>query len=619
MMSCLNLKIKIMKTFALILLSLIINHSFAMNWTSIQSKVRYIYQFTNNEKHLEIVKLFENNQFEHLVYSKVNGDFIVNRNIGDYVFSKNSYVFQPDEINFPSSLYGKSFFYNGDLYETKFQSKFQMSKVILKKVSNYKFNKPFFIYPITNELISNSDLEEKIDLDEYTSYLTRFDVTDDQKLLSIINYLTTNNEIKLDDLLSTYKLTEREIKNITLSKNREISSWKLAQVIQRLFSKTSLKITCINGVVKSSKHFDSKRIHEWFIIEDHQTKKICDPALGMQWMDVPPEIMIMTHFPMDSKYQCLEKSVTLKEFESLPIIELNNRNINYITMLPSLKQIEVKNELKLLFNTGIYKLDLHSWNGLDENSKSLIQNYTSVSSGGKTLITIPVQDERLNIMLEVNNEYFIFLEAVKSNVDNSEIANFYNDLPQSHSKKVNNVYSSDNKIYTKNEILSTVKITAFDKDLMNFNLLKDEIVTHPLVNFVSRYYGISDIPGNLNNQKVLMFFKETGHKDVKDDETSWCSVFIAYCAKELNQKYPKSATARSWLDLGVKVSDPVPGDLVIFWRESPNSWKGHVGIFIGYDSNTNEIITLGGNQDDMVKIKKYSANQVLGYRRIMEF
>ena len=71
------------------------------------------------------------------------------------------------------------------------------------------------------------------------------------------------------------------------------------------------------------------------------------------------------------------------------------------------------------------------------------------------------------------------------------------------------------------------------------------------------------------------------------------------------------------MDKGVKVNQPNPGDLVIFWRDSPNSWKGHVGIFLGFDEETKTVITLGGNQDDRVKIKKYPINQVLGYRSVL--
>ena len=71
-----------------------------------------------------------------------------------------------------------------------------------------------------------------------------------------------------------------------------------------------------------------------------------------------------------------------------------------------------------------------------------------------------------------------------------------------------------------------------------------------------------------------------------------------------------------WLEIGKKVTEPKPGDIVIFWREDPNSWKGHVSIFIGKDEETNEIICLGGNQDDQVCIRKYDANSVLGFRHL---
>ncbi len=78
----------------------------------------------------------------------------------------------------------------------------------------------------------------------------------------------------------------------------------------------------------------------------------------------------------------------------------------------------------------------------------------------------------------------------------------------------------------------------------------------------------------------------------------------------------KKANARSWLHVGVSVVDPEPGDVVIFWRESPNSYKGHVGIFMGYSQDKTRIYTLGGNQGNMVSQSAYSASQLLGFRRL---
>jgi uncharacterized protein (TIGR02594 family) len=610
------LKLKIMKAIVPLFLILITSLTcLSMSWNPIEAKVKYIYQLSNSEN-LEVLKLYDNNSFEHLVYHKDLKGIIVNRNIGKFKNSNNFYTLIPTEKNFECNFYNKELFYNGDLFTTKFQSKFKQSNPLLKKVSKVKFNAPFFINPLTNELVQNDELKEKIDLDEYMNYITRFDVKEEDKLISIIKFIQENNQLILDYPSEIEELSDADIKTLVLTKKSKIQSWKFAQIVKKLSGFLTIKLHRIRGIVKSTKHFNSSRLHEWFLIENNNSLKLCDPVSGLQWMNVDPELMIMTHFPFEEKYQNLESPISMNEFESMPILEVMSERIHYIDMIPSAKRIQIKDELKLLFNNGIYKLKIYNWDENDPQNLNLETNYTTVSSGGKTMITIPIYTNNSRLFIEINDEYSVNFEVVKSIAENSEIANFYSTLPKTNFQISKKTVPQESNLNNESKVRNE-RLTLFDYDLIQLNVYQNEILNHPLIKKVSTYYGLRDIEGKENNQQILVFFKETGHNDVKDDETSWCSVFMAYCAKELNQKYPKSATARSWLDQGVKVKKPLPGDLVIFWRESPNSWKGHVGIYLGYDKVNDEIITLGGNQDDMVKIKKYPANQVLGYRRIL--
>ena len=79
-------------------------------------------------------------------------------------------------------------------------------------------------------------------------------------------------------------------------------------------------------------------------------------------------------------------------------------------------------------------------------------------------------------------------------------------------------------------------------------------------------------------------------------------------------KYTNNALARSWLNVGQAVDKPQPGDIVIFWRETMDSCKGHVAIWLGETSDG--VICLGGNQGDSVCIGVSEKNTVLGYRRL---
>ena len=62
----------------------------------------------------------------------------------------------------------------------------------------------------------------------------------------------------------------------------------------------------------------------------------------------------------------------------------------------------------------------------------------------------------------------------------------------------------------------------------------------------------------------------------------------------------------------VALEKPRPGCIVVFWRESLDSWKGHVGFYVGDD--VDRVLILGGNQNNSVNISSYSKDKILGYR-----
>ncbi len=139
--------------------------------------------------------------------------------------------------------------------------------------------------------------------------------------------------------------------------------------------------------------------------------------------------------------------------------------------------------------------------------------------------------------------------------------------------------------------------------------------------------GTKEFVGKEDNPKVLKFSKETGLDWVKSEETSWCAIFIYWCvmkssnaAIELDRpSKSRAATARAWLQCGlpVEIGKQRLGDIAIFWRESPESWKGHIGIYINdVPGKAGFVNILGGNQGDSVCIKEFSLDRLLGFRRL---
>jgi uncharacterized protein (TIGR02594 family) len=99
------------------------------------------------------------------------------------------------------------------------------------------------------------------------------------------------------------------------------------------------------------------------------------------------------------------------------------------------------------------------------------------------------------------------------------------------------------------------------------------------------------------------------------DHDPWCAIFTNAMFALCNPAVPgtKSASSQSFRSNAnfVKLDGPAAGAVVVFWRISPNSGKGHVGFYRGETAES--IYVLGGNEADMVQIAPMSKRQLLGY------
>jgi len=138
-----------------------------------------------------------------------------------------------------------------------------------------------------------------------------------------------------------------------------------------------------------------------------------------------------------------------------------------------------------------------------------------------------------------------------------------------------------------------------------------------------RFIGIKEAPGVADNPVVLAML-QLDAKWVRSDDVHWCSAFANYVCWLLNLPRSRSLAARSWLKVGEPISiyEAKPGfDVVIFSRGSgpqpgPEvlAAPGHVAFFV--DRSPGLVRVVGGNQNDAVTIASYSADRVLGVRRL---
>jgi len=119
--------------------------------------------------------------------------------------------------------------------------------------------------------------------------------------------------------------------------------------------------------------------------------------------------------------------------------------------------------------------------------------------------------------------------------------------------------------------------------------------------------GTKEIKGAQHNPRIVEYLKATGNW-WSTDETPWCSGFVNWVMKQAGFAGSGSAKAVSWLDWGKRIDQPVNGAIGVI---SYGGGKGHVGFVVGKQGNN--ILLLGGNQGDQVKISAFSLSKFAAF------
>jgi uncharacterized protein (TIGR02594 family) len=121
-----------------------------------------------------------------------------------------------------------------------------------------------------------------------------------------------------------------------------------------------------------------------------------------------------------------------------------------------------------------------------------------------------------------------------------------------------------------------------------------------------------------DNPEVLAYFRDSGHPEIKNDETAWCAAFVGAMLHRAGFKGTKMLTAQSYLKWGesVPISSMKQGDICIIKRGT-QTWQGHVFFVHKFDGK--RLWGLGGNQSNSVNIQEFPVDAtILGVRRLPE-
>ena len=124
--------------------------------------------------------------------------------------------------------------------------------------------------------------------------------------------------------------------------------------------------------------------------------------------------------------------------------------------------------------------------------------------------------------------------------------------------------------------------------------------------------GTLEIKGPKHNPKVVGYFKDAGHGEIKDDETPWCAAFVGAILRRAGIEPSGKLGARSYDTWGDRLDAPVYGCIGVKKRSGGQAWQGHVGFVVA--ANPTTVWMLGGNQADSVSIAPFSRWQFTSFR-----
>lgn len=353
----------ILKTLVAILVasaSVLANDS---QWKSIDSEIKFVFIPKHTSTKIELIRLYKNNVFEHLIYtpdkkySKSNEDLEqvhkskVKRNTGTYSLKTDKLNLSCLEKDFSSDIYSKTLvLVDRKLYKNKVQSLLHKKEFLYKTTAGKKYEMPFYLDPISNRIVTNSDAEKNLDLSDLVRFLTKKKLKEADKYQAIIEFL--KKDIAFDEELkfSNYQnLDEQMVRNILSGNERTANSKLVAESIAILGRLANLNIRSIDGIVKKENGFGYQHVaHSWNQINSNEKAILSDAFMGDNWLAVDPNLMIFTHFPKNETDQLLENPISMTDFERLVWMEPKSKEAKFNTFLPAKNSLTANNKVDIL-------------------------------------------------------------------------------------------------------------------------------------------------------------------------------------------------------------------------------------------------------------------------------
>lgn len=432
----------------LLVLNVQANAKNEVNWTLPEGKITAVFECGKQVKRTEILRIYDSGQYEHLMFeTKGGGSEYVERNLGMYSKKGIKIIFNsPTFKEFSGKFKYGMFYLSNGLYGKRTDARLKKEESILFSLSGDRKNqKPFFIGLNSDVIVKNREASEQVDIEALVNYLIAGEETDSAKVATIEQFIARSIEYdKVGFQTEQYANDQYDVISILAGANRKAVCSGYSNTLSYLCELAGIDIEQVSGFTRGgvSELSKLKGYHVWnkilingkFELHDLTWADMGDYAHG-SWLNVRPEMMVLTHFPDRLQDQLLDYPLSQSAFLSSACIVPFVKNAE-MKHSPIAAQVFADKELKFTLHknakVSIYSSDnddmfepksFEQFGTITERILFPVSNHSITKVGDSSTYVIDLRSFLNVFYVEVDDSYMMMFVAVKGT--EKDLLHFY--------------------------------------------------------------------------------------------------------------------------------------------------------------------------------------------------
>jgi hypothetical protein len=413
-------------------------------WVSVKESLKEVYVAEKNESRVEVLKFYENNEYEFLIYKRSKNKSFVTRGTGKYIRKGNCIRLKKSKSStINSDAYPDKLFLDkkGSLFDSYIAS-LTSGKPLFKEGEIGKFQLPFYIDPFKGTIVNNREAVKSVNISELANEITKHLSNEREKLSALITFINSSIEYDWNGLRTeNYAHNQNDVIQILAGKNRVAVCAGYSNILKELCEIVGIKCRIVTGAARTKLNDIQISVgfnHAWNIVTLDGKDEIYDITWAdngkQEWLNVDPQIMIYTHFPIHLADQLLSEPLTKEEFDRLPMV-YPKEGSSYADFSPregvifseSVFRIELSGEIKdfkiLFYPKEFFNVEYYS--EFSEIKSYVLKPCTKFHKSfvaGKTILEIPLKDDISGV--SVSTDLFE-IQYMVINGDRNSLYSFY--------------------------------------------------------------------------------------------------------------------------------------------------------------------------------------------------